>query len=461
MRRLTLLRVFLFYFDRSRLERRDFSAGFYCEVSPRDVEYFRRSCQQKMAACVCRALRTALAVTGRCARTGPNLTHTHRAFTCRNQGERRQGERTQGERTQGERTQGERRHAGAVLWPGLAFSLFGRSEEDERDEAQKKEDEMILLLKKAKLSLLRDQLVSASSFLHQALALAQQLHHQDAQLYCYSQMANLAFVRGQLDQAERLFKSSLSILLSRGIPENDNAVIETSLKLAAIYAQQNRLSLAEHGFRFCVETLEEKLEKEEEEMKETKETKEAKETTEESTEEAQTLRRDSRLLLGLALDSRARFWTQVSDLERAEEDYRKSLKICSEEQGPEHPQTLVLLSDLASVLDLRGNHSEALVLVQRAVDLGRTHEHPDLHVLLCNLAAVLMHTGDLEAAATFYHEALSLSKSRGDEETTEHLHEELKELKKKKDERKKEREEKKKKQEEEEERGGEEGKEKK
>ncbi|XP_033838737.2 tetratricopeptide repeat protein 19, mitochondrial [Periophthalmus magnuspinnatus] len=388
-----------------------------------------------MAACVCRALRTALAVTERSARTGPNLTHVHlsvpRSFVqsaaspARKQGERSRGERTRGERTRGERTQEERRHGGAVLWSTLAFSLFGWSEEDERDEAQKKEDEMILLLKKAKLSILRDQLSSASSFLHQALALAQQLHHQDALVYCYSLMANLSYVRGQLDQAEKLFKASLSLMLSRGTPENDNAVVETSLKLAAIYAQQNRLALAEHGFRFCVETLEEKLEKDQEETKE---------PTEEPSEEAQTLLQDTRLLLGLALDSRARFWAQISDLARAEQDYRRSLEICSKEQGPAHPQTLVLLSDLASVLDLRGNRSEALVLVQRAVDLGRTHGHPDLHVLLSNMAAILMHSGDLEAAAKFYHEAMTLAKSQGDQETIEHIQEELKELKRRREE---------------------------
>lgn len=277
---------------------------------------------------------------------------------------------------------------------------------------------MILLLKKAKLSLHRDQFSAASSFLHQALALAQQLHHMDALVYCYSLMANVAFVRGQLDQAEKLFKASLSVILSRGTGENDNAVIETSLKLATIYAQQNKLELAEHGFRFCVETLEEKLEK-----------KETEQTTDEQQEALQSELKDSRLLLGLVLDSRARFWTQMSDLVRAERDYRRSLKICSEEQGEDHPQTLVLLSDLATVLDLRGNRSEALDLVQRAVDLGRTLDHPELHILLSNMAAIHLHSGDLDAAAKFYSEALSLAKQRGDDEALEHIRDGLKELK--------------------------------
>lgn len=303
------------------------------------------------------------------------------------------------------------------MWAALGFSLFGRTEEDERSEAEKKHDDMILLLKKAKLSIHREQMSAASSFLHQALALAQQLHNQDALVYCYSLMANLAFVRGQLDQAEKLFKASLSVILSRGTPENDNAVIEISLKLATIYVQQNRLDLAEHGFRFCVESLEEKLDKE-------------RETTEqeEPTEEELILLKDTWLLLGLALDCRARFWTQLSDLVRAEEDLRRSLSICSKEQGEDHPQTLVLLSDLATILDLRGHQAEALALVQRAVDLGQTQDHAEQHVLLCNMAAILLHSGDLNAAVRFYHEALALAKLRGDQESVEHIQEGLKEL---------------------------------
>ncbi|XP_072296295.1 tetratricopeptide repeat protein 19, mitochondrial [Eucyclogobius newberryi] len=374
-----------------------------------------------MAACFCRALRTALAVTGRSARTGPNPTHAHRSVTRSVVQSAASPEWRQGQRRRRDRRQG-----GAVLWTALTFSLFGRSEEDERDEAQRKEDEMILLLKKAKLSIVRDQLSSASSFLHQALALAQQLHHQEALLYCYNLMANLSYVRGHLDHAEKLFKASLSVMLSRGTPENDNGVIETSLKLASIYSQQNKLDLAEHGFMFCVEKLEEKLEK----LKE--------ESSDESKEEQQRLLLDTRLLLGLVLDSRARFWTQTSDLVRAEQDYRRSLKICSQEQGPAHPQTLVLLSDLASLLDLQGNLPEALLLVQSAVDLGRTHHHPELHVLLCNLASILLHSGDLEAAARVYHEALTLAKSREDQETVEHIQEGLQELKSRRKERREE-----------------------
>lgn len=125
-------------------------------------------------------------------------------------------------------------------------------------------------------------------------------------------------------------------------------------------------------------------------------------------------------------------------------------------------QTLVLMSDLATILDLQGHHDEALALVQQAVELGRTAQHPDQHVLLGNMAGVLMHTGEkkvpgpgsdgqvkymmlhsdwpgrLEEAGRVYQEALGLARQAGDQEALEHLQEGLKELKRRSQERKKE-----------------------
>uniref|UniRef100_A0A3P9L9Z1 Tetratricopeptide repeat domain 19 n=1 Tax=Oryzias latipes TaxID=8090 RepID=A0A3P9L9Z1_ORYLA len=305
-----------------------------------------------------------------------------------------------------------------VLWAAVAFSLFSSSEEDKRDEAQKKEDEMILLLKKAKLSIHRGQMQAASSFLHQAVALAHQTHNTQAIIYTYSQMANLAYVQGQLENAEKLFKAAMSFMLSGGTPEDDNAVIEMSLKLATIYAERNKAELAEHGFKFCTESLEAKLEKQKELP------------AEEQTEEAEALRKETRLLLGLCLDSRARYRASNLHLNHAREDYQGALNICRQEQGETHPQTLVLMSDLATILDLQGRHNEALVLIQQAVDLSRAAGHLEQHVLLGNMAGILLHTGRLEDSVRFYQEALSLAQQAGDQEAVHSIQEGLKEVKK-------------------------------
>ncbi|XP_069367555.1 tetratricopeptide repeat protein 19, mitochondrial isoform X9 [Paralichthys olivaceus] len=308
----------------------------------------------------------------------------------------------------------------AALWATVAFSLF-TSDEDKRDEAQRKDDEMILLLKKAKLSVYRGQLQAASGFLHQAVALAHQTHNKQAVIYTYSLMANLAYVQGQLDNAEKLFKAAMSFMLSGGTQQDDNAFIEMSLKLASIYAEQNKAELAEHGFRFCTESLEAKLQKNFD-LK-----------AEEQTEEEEALRKETRLLLGLCLDSRARYRASTWRLNQARQDYEYALKICRQEQGETHPQTLVLMSDLGTILDLQGCHDDALAMVQQAVDLSRSAGHPDQHILLGNMAGILLHKGQLDDSVRYYQEALGLARQAGDQEAVDKIQEGLMEVKKKRE----------------------------
>ncbi|XP_029480142.2 tetratricopeptide repeat protein 19, mitochondrial-like isoform X1 [Oncorhynchus nerka] len=309
----------------------------------------------------------------------------------------------------------------------IAFSLFSKAEEDTRTDAQKKEDEIILLLKRAKLSMMRGQLHGANGFLHQAIALAHQTNNTQAIIYTYSLMANLAYVQGQLDNAEKLFKVAMSFMLSGGTPQDDNGVIEMSLKLATIYAGQEKNDLAEMGFQFCTESLETKLDK----FKEL--------PAEEQSEE---LRKETRLLLGLTLDSHARYMVAIHRLSQAVVDYKRALLICQEEQGETHPQvpvgqeeqgethpqSLVLMSDLATILDMQGCHDEALPLVKQAVELSREAGHPDQHVLLGNMAGILLHNDLFEESVKLYKEALALAQSAGDEEALEQIQEGLKEV---------------------------------
>ncbi|XP_066572317.1 tetratricopeptide repeat protein 19, mitochondrial [Amia ocellicauda] len=294
-----------------------------------------------------------------------------------------------------------------------AFSFFTKSEESEEDEAKKKEDAIILLLKRAKLSIMQGELEDADRFLHQAARLAHQSHNTQAITYTYSMMGNLAFIRGQLPSAEKLFKAAMSIMLAGGAPEDDDAVIEMSLKLASIYAAQKQHELAEHGFEFCTESLEAKIKRQ-------------KELPEGSLPEEE--RANTRLLLGLCLDSHARYLTERRRLDQARQNYVRALQICSEEQGEAHPQTVVLMNDLAALLDLQGRYQEAEELASQALQLAQEAELPEQHVLLCNMAGILMHRGRLAEAGRVYREALALAQALGDSESVQHIRAGLEEL---------------------------------
>ncbi|KAF6300071.1 tetratricopeptide repeat domain 19 [Rhinolophus ferrumequinum] len=276
----------------------------------------------------------------------------------------------------------------------------GAAAEDAADEA---EAEIIQLLKRAKLSIMKDEPEEAELILHDALRLAYQSDNKKAITYTY-------------DLAEKLFKATMSYLLGGGMQQEDNAIIEISLKLASIYAAQNRQEFALAGYEFCISTLEEKIERE-------------KELAEDilSVEE----KANTHLLLGMCLDAYARYLLFSKQPSEAQRMCEKALHISEEILGERHPQTIVLMSDLATTLDAQGRFDEACVYVQRASDLARQIEHPELHMLLSNLAAILMHKERYAQAKEIYQEALKQAELKRDEVSIQHIREELAELSRK------------------------------
>ncbi|KAK2537416.1 Ttc19 [Columba guinea] len=297
------------------------------------------------------------------------------------------GEEDGGGRTGFARRRWARPAGGALGFLG-ALSFFPRNAEEDD------EDAIILLLKKAKLSVMKGELGEADRILHQALRLSHQADNRDAIVYTYSMMANVAFMQGQLDN-------------------DDNAILEMSLKLASIYASQKQHELAVAGYQFCILTLEEKIAKQ----------KDLPEDVLPAEEKANT-----RLLLGMSLDSYARYLLNINQLPAAQQMYEKALQISNDVQGETHPQTVVLMNDLATVLDAQGHYDEAYSYVKRAAELAKETEHPEEHMVLNNLAAILMHKEDFLQAKQVYKEALKQAQQKGDVASVQHIQEELAEL---------------------------------
>ncbi|XP_055991708.1 tetratricopeptide repeat protein 19, mitochondrial isoform X1 [Sorex fumeus] len=263
---------------------------------------------------------------------------------------------------------------------------------------------------------MKDEPEEAELILHDALRLAYQSDNKKAITYTYDLMANLAFMRGQLENAEKLFKATMSYLLGGGMHQEDNAIIEISLKLASIYAAQNRQEFAHAGYEFCISTLEGKMERE-------------KEVAEDilSVEE----KINTHLLLGMCLDAYARYLLLSKQPSQAQKMYEKALQISEDILGEKHPQTIVLLNDLATTLDAQGRFDEACIYVQKASDLARQIEYPELHMVLSNLAAILMHRERYAQAKEIYQEALKQAELKRDNAFIKHIREELAELSKK------------------------------
>ncbi|XP_062816799.1 tetratricopeptide repeat protein 19, mitochondrial isoform X3 [Anolis carolinensis] len=307
-----------------------------------------------------------------------------------------------------------------------AFSLFSQEaeqeekegkEEEEAKEGKQEEEAIIFLLKKAKLSIMKGEMEEAERILHEAARMAQKTENTAALIYTYDTMANLALSRGQMEQAEKLFKATMSHLLAGNMKEDDNAVLEISLKLASIYAAQNQDTLALAGYEFCILSLEEKVARQ-------------KDRPQDALPEEE--RKDTRLLLGLSLDSYARFLLARGRASAAQKMYVRALRIAAEEQGQAHPQTVVLMNDLATALDAQGLYEEAYAQAKRAAELARETGHPEAHIVLNNLAGILMHKEDYSGAKRVYHEALKRAEKSGDDASAEYIRKELLELAKRK-----------------------------
>ncbi|XP_036776548.2 tetratricopeptide repeat protein 19, mitochondrial isoform X4 [Manis pentadactyla] len=251
------------------------------------------------------------------------------------------------------------------------------------------------------------------------------------------------------DDAADEAEAEIIQLLKRA--KEDNAIIEISLKLASIYAAQNKEEFALAGYEFCISTLEGKIEKE----------KELADCVLSVEEKANT-----HLLLGMCLDAYAHYLLLSKQPSQAQRMYERALQISEEILGERHPRvkcqgkvgerrqaglhkkkliidmkastacklfttTIVLMSDLATTLDAQGRFDEACVYVQRASDLARQTEHPELHMLLSNLAAVLMHRERYAQAKEIYQEALKRAELKRDEVSIQHIREELAELSRK------------------------------
>uniref|UniRef100_A0A8C4WX62 Tetratricopeptide repeat domain 19 n=1 Tax=Eptatretus burgeri TaxID=7764 RepID=A0A8C4WX62_EPTBU len=271
----------------------------------------------------------------------------------------------------------------AMTVAGISFFKWLSETDEEKVEEQTPEQQIIWTLKRAKLNILQGRLEKAEELLHFAAHLAQNENHENALIYTYDLMANLAMQRGHFEQAEKLFKATMTLYLEHGTKQDDDAMIEMSLKIASIYASQKKHKMAVSGYEWCVQTAGEKV------------AKQNAHTLGSSPEEERDMLLNTQLLFGMCLDSYARYHISQGRWAKASTLYRQALDTCSAAQGDTHPQTVLLMSDLAATLDAQGLWEEAEELAQRAIDLARDTGHQHEAAMISNLAGILMHQGKL------------------------------------------------------------------
>lgn len=266
----------------------------------------------------------------------------------------------------------------------LALSFFGVKTEEEKEE---KESDLINMMKYGILAIRKGELSKAEQLLHVALKTAQEGQNTQAVTYIYDLLANVAFQRDEYKKAENLFKHVMQRLISGGMSEDDNALVEISLKLASVYASMGDYEKAVSGFHFCIGTQEDKIKKLGE----------------------QNLDEDTLLLWAMSMDWFARFLININKLSEAKKHFIRAHEVCERVNGPTHEQTGVLLNDIGSVLFLEGNHDEAIEYFHKAIEVARASGSTEIGSFYVNLASVYLQKNNLEEAERCCREALYLS----------------------------------------------------
>ncbi|KAK7459412.1 hypothetical protein BaRGS_00039007 [Batillaria attramentaria] len=298
--------------------------------------------------------------------------------------------------------------AGSVSYGFLGFS-FGKKDEKEGDP-------LLRVFREAKEAQIKQDFNVAEIRYHDALKVAEEMLklrkiNQKTYIYAktniYDSLADMALGRGELEKAESLYKETMKCCLQQGLAQDDNALIELSIKVASIYAMQDRKAEAEKGLQYCINTQTAKIAADKSlQVEVTAATtksgakQQIKDDTGADPEDIDDdlKRQDTHALLGLALETYGRFLMGQRRLAEAVPILERACTTAEQVLGTERGQYLVLLNDLATAHILLKQFDVAIGILNRGISLGTKSNAPELPVLYCNLGAAYLRMSKLDEA---------------------------------------------------------------
>jgi len=282
------------------------------------------------------------------------------------------------------------------------------SEEVEGTQEADFEEELKNTIKRGILNMQKGEHDKAENILHIALRMATEMNHQNAVTYIYDLMANLAYEMGDYQKAERLFISVMQRLIGmRGMAQNDDAIVEMALKLAAIHAKTDRPQLAEQGYAFCIQTQGQKL-------KEGDNDDEASSSSESSEDDDKEALKNTRALYGMSRDWYGQFLMAQGRVAAAKVQFEEALDASVKVSGNWSEQTINLQNSLATCLSMLGQVSEADALFAQVVMKARSLESDQLASYLVNRGLHQVQAKMFSQAKRSCTEAYGMARRSGD-----------------------------------------------
>ena len=130
---------------------------------------------------------------------------------------------------------------------------------------------------------------------------------------------------------------------------------------------------------------------------------------------------ESTAFRGMIMGDCALYFNHLNQRERSLDHHLRALALLRESLGPDHPETLVRLNNLALYYDDLGDWAESEILFLEVIDKSEQEGgegNPDFWVYLDNLANHYRRRGMLEEARPLYLRALQLMDQYGQEEAS-------------------------------------------
>ncbi|XP_061169725.1 tetratricopeptide repeat protein 19, mitochondrial-like [Saccostrea echinata] len=264
---------------------------------------------------------------------------------------------------------------GTVAITRAFLGLFGSREEKDPVKEQ---------IRLGHIAVAREDYQEADNAYHLALHAAQQQFQERKidkrqltliRIYVFDALGNIALKNGDLEKAEKLYKETLKVAINNEFfKQTDNGVVEISMRLAAIYAMMGKDEETHSGYQFCIKTQEDKI----------------KENPEESP--------STYGLLGMCLESYAKYLLKSKQYEKALEYLQRSEEIVVTYLGNEHPQRIVALNDIASLYIMKNDLAKAEEILKKALAIGHASKDSTLPVLYCNLGALYLRQSKIDKA---------------------------------------------------------------
>lgn len=239
----------------------------------------------------------------------------------------------------------------------------------------------------------------ANELFHKALRAAQHRKDEEKEFLILTLLATSYFENEDLEEAEKLFIALIKRLIEMNSKQDSPALLELSLKLAAIYSKNpNTHEKAIIGFKFVIDSLTRNLDGLLQHLDGLREG------------DLDAEQKNELALLGWTYDWYAKHLLSTNNYQDAVYFLKKALELSYIVLGPLHDQTLILLNDIGTTIAMSKSPSEGREYLQKAVDGAIESGSESLASFYLNLGLTSLRSEKFADGKKYCEESLRIAK---------------------------------------------------